>query len=268
MRDDIHPTLLHLHIFKNAGTSVDNIFKEYFSERYFSFDLPHSGKRIDVKKVNDFFAENPSCRYLTSHQIGMPAPVYLKRPIFPIFMLREPFGRVPSCFFFERDKQRRVAADETIETYVRRHLDSGAVTATIGLQLLTLTDHRLIESHRRTALDADALASAERTVEGAAAFGIVERFEDSMRLLIRSHARWFPGLEALLARIDTRANIGPSPPEARSEARRYLRETLSRETFAELEEALAPEVRLYETGLRVFEARLAHAALEPSQPDA
>ncbi len=257
MREDIHPTLIHLHIFKNAGTSVDTIFKSFFNEAYFSYDLAKAGSRIDVKQINEFFLENPRCRYLTSHQIGMPAPVYLKRPVFPIFMLREPFDRVPSCFFFERDKQRRIAADMTLESYVRGHIDSGAVTATIGLQLLTLTDHRLLESYRRESLDVDALASAQRAVEGATAFGLVNRFEDSMRLMIGAHARWFPGLEALYARTDVRANVGVSPSEARSEARCYLREMLSQQTFADLESALTPEILLYETACRVFDARLA-----------
>lgn len=251
----LRPVLVHMHIFKNAGTSLDEIFRPVFGEAYQAFDLDAPSARIGVGQINRFLTDHPGCRYLTSHQIGFPLPVYPARPLFPIFMLRDPYERIPSCFFFERDVQRKLSPDATLEGYLLGHLESGRVSATIGLQLLTLTDYRFLADWRLSDIDEEAVDRAMRHVSGAAVFGLVERFTDSITLFARALARHFPGVEAILERRDMRANVGAAPAEARAEARRFVRDALTAETFARLEAALRPEMALLDHARAVFDAR-------------
>lgn len=253
--DDLHPTIIHMHIFKNAGMSIDKVFRSHFGAAHHAFDLPAANARIGVARIGRFLHDNPGCRFLTSHQIGLPLPVYEKRLIMPLVMLRDPFARVPSCFHFERDTQRLFGTEVTLDDYVRHHLSLGCVTATIGIQMLTLTDGRLVRDRRLASLDADAAAAAHRNLAALPVFGLVEEFERSLSDFLRCYARFFPGIEALAAQRDTRVNVGGAPPEARAETRRYLADALRAETLTRLETALAPELALYDEARRLFEAR-------------
>lgn len=249
------PTIVHMHIFKNAGTTLDAVFKPYFGDSFVSFDLEKPGARIGLQQLQSLLGERDDMRYLTSHQVGFPLPSLPDRPIFPIFMLRDPFERVPSSFYFERDVQKRLDPEMTLEAYVRRHLNSPFVTATLGLQSFTLSDARFNPTARRDYLQGEGFHQAMRNLQSTAVFGLVERFDDSIILLTRFFERYFPGISDLAVQGSERMNAGPGPDAARQDAREYLRDNLMHGTFGRLAAALRHETRMLNIARRAFDAR-------------
>lgn len=96
--------ILHYHLFKNAGTSLDSAFKENFSEdegewvtREFS-SLP----AVNREEVSNWIEDNPQAICFSSHTIFCPPPRVKGVEIFPVVFIRHPLDRIISAYNFER----------------------------------------------------------------------------------------------------------------------------------------------------------------------
>src|SRR5215472_14641285 len=89
--------LVHYHIFKNAGTSIDAMLRASFRSRWEKFDpdLPVSDPS---GMLAQFIAERPRVRAISSHTICPPLPAIEGTYLQPIFFLRHPIARVASAY--------------------------------------------------------------------------------------------------------------------------------------------------------------------------
>ncbi|MCX7558202.1 sulfotransferase family 2 domain-containing protein [Sulfitobacter sp. F26204] len=93
--------ILHIHLFKNAGTSVDYILRQNFPGRWVTreFPDPHPDHTPDVA---GWIRNNPEAVAFSSHTIQAPLPQIEGVHIVPIIMLRDPIDRIASAYRFER----------------------------------------------------------------------------------------------------------------------------------------------------------------------
>ena len=63
--------IIHYHLFKNAGTSVDAILRRNFGEGWASREYP---PRSDGEAAREFLASNPHIAALSSHTLLLPPP--------------------------------------------------------------------------------------------------------------------------------------------------------------------------------------------------
>ena len=99
------PILIHYHIFKNAGTSVDRLLSESFGERWYTIEGQAPQKIIKPKAIADFVRQNPKLVAVSSHTARPPLPA---RNYCPILLLRHPIVRIRSIQrFLKRDTNQR-----------------------------------------------------------------------------------------------------------------------------------------------------------------
>lgn len=97
------PVLLHCHIFKNAGTTIEWILKKNFRKNAVSIsDIDNPGKIISNEIILNYLSKNPDIKAISSHQIRFPPPSLDKTKFIPLLFVRHPIDRVFSVYEFKR----------------------------------------------------------------------------------------------------------------------------------------------------------------------
>lgn len=92
--------IVHYHMFKNAGTTVDAILRRHFPKSWAAFDLDNAGAYIDQHTLINFIDSNPSAQCISSHQARPPAPNRTTLSIYPVLFLRHPIDRIYSIYHY------------------------------------------------------------------------------------------------------------------------------------------------------------------------
>lgn len=120
--------IIHYHLFKNAGTSIDEVLQQNFGKRWAEQEFEGSGKpRSNVDAVTAYLQSNPDLIALSSHTALLPPPRLQNVTIIPILFVRHPIDRLRSAYAFQRQQQvdtmgARLAKDHDFPTYLRRLL--------------------------------------------------------------------------------------------------------------------------------------------------
>lgn len=248
----LHHVLLHLHIFKNAGTTFDRALSKLFQDQMISYDTENPGGRISIEHLTEVQQAHPNSRVITSHQVGLPTPVYSGVMFHPVFFLRNPIERIQSCYHFEKDVQKLMADDVTMEMYVQRNLNNPKINACFGIQLATIADNRYIKNWSRDELTDVVINSALNNMQTARCFGLVDRFDESFDFICHRLKAYFPELVQNIK--PAQQNISQASKNI-DDKTKYVQESLSIQTYSRMLEALKAEIVLYETAQRVFENR-------------
>lgn len=118
--------LLHYHLFKNAGTSVDQILKRNFAERWVTAEFPPAGGD-NSDQVTEWIKDTPDAMVYSTHTALGPIPQIKGVKIITIMMLRDPIARIRSAYRFERKQDAEtwgteLARQYDLEGYVRARL--------------------------------------------------------------------------------------------------------------------------------------------------
>lgn len=116
--------ILHYHLFKNAGTSVDRILQDNFPDRWVTREFHGQN---NTAQVAEWIKANPKAVAFSSHTVMGPLPRIPGVKILPVILLRDPLARIRSAYQFERDQKSdnfgAVLAKHTdFEGYVRVRL--------------------------------------------------------------------------------------------------------------------------------------------------
>src|SRR5208282_4106023 len=93
------PLLVHYHIYKNAGTSVDKNLSDSFGENWKICEGSSENFRFSNGDIEAFAKANPGVCAISSHR-APPSPSL--RRSFPILFLRHPIERARSVYYFAR----------------------------------------------------------------------------------------------------------------------------------------------------------------------
>ena len=96
--------ILHYHIFKNAGSTIENILDAYFGERFCRLDTPDPNACISNSAVLSHLESNPQIGAISSHQIRHPVPMAPGFLFFDLCFLRDPLDRIGSIYHYLREK--------------------------------------------------------------------------------------------------------------------------------------------------------------------
>lgn len=206
--------LLHGHIFKNAGSTLDwslrRSFGPAFCEHRDDAAMCESPAAALAAAVAD-----PSIKALSSHNLPSPPPHPVGIEFHSLFLLRHPVERVLSVYAFERRQQvetpgAQAAKRMSLQAYVAWRLQDNVRPVIRNFQTRFLAGGAV--RHGDEALTSEAVAVAcERLADGIPA-GIVERYDASMVVLEAALGHLFPELD--LAYVSQNVGLTAAPDAA------------------------------------------------------
>jgi hypothetical protein len=249
--------IIHYHIYKNAGMSVDAGLRESFREAWVSFDSP-SGRlgQPNAQELLVFLAEHKPILALSSHTARLPAPSTKRLQAHPIIFLRHPIDRVGSIYAFMKRTGNPRAADKTFSEWVDMMLGSSARDRNLAIQsyqtLFLSDDFQSTERDHGPVIGVTYahFAQAIARMHQLPVFGLVERFEESVARMSRHLRRRFPEL-TLQAR---RVNSSDDRAVAMADRLRDIEAALGSQRYARLVGANEADLELYNHASSLFDA--------------
>jgi hypothetical protein len=236
--------IIHYHIFKNAGSSVDKALENSFGEKWTNWDASGKSGKISPNALRDFIIDNPNLRAVSSHSAIPPLPIYDGITCHPLVFIRHPIIRAYSAYQFEWGKQegRRVERDG-FSTYIKDKLRLPRKNAIEDFQVIHLAN-RGPNGHGPSAElnDQQLLQNAKMFLEDCSFFGLVERFNESM---VRAHMYFkarFPEFNGSIHKVNVTTKT--SWPKIKDEAESILA-TLPKEIRSTLLERNQLDLELY-----------------------
>lgn len=94
--------ILHYHLFKNAGTSLDAAFKENFKgDEWVTKEFPAQPNK-NREQVKQWIIDNPQAKCFSSHTAILPVPEIEGIKVIPVIFVRHPIDRIASAYSFEK----------------------------------------------------------------------------------------------------------------------------------------------------------------------
>lgn len=247
--------ILHFHLFKNAGTSVDTILKNNFGEKWIEIEGP-GGKKLTPEALADFIHANPQYDAISSHTAIVSMPPVEDINIIPIFFFRHPIDRIRSAYDFERKQDAQTpgaikAKEGDFEYYMNWRLSTPNPWQVSEFHSFRLKDFHEFTPAKRKELF---LPRAKKAIEALPHVGLVEHFDESILRLERSIRLFFPEFKA----ESVHANVTADRTLKLSENVERFKERIGSDVFTELMNANTIDLELYE----VVKTRF-HAEKEP-----
>jgi len=189
----VRPVILHFHIFKNAGISIEwtlekNFLKKYSMEAY---GTPFT-QIMSMEAVIKFLKENTEISVFSSQNIRFPIPSDPSFNFIPIVFIRHPIDRAFSVYnFIRRNPETQPASKEArsmdLSEFIQWNLDKRSRMLD-DCQLTVLSDNNLKNDDER-------FLSALKRIKQCPILGVVDRFDESMVLAEEHLKTYFVGLD-------------------------------------------------------------------------
>jgi hypothetical protein len=232
--------VLHYHLFKNAGTSVDAMLKHNFGARWGMQEFQTPAGRSNTAELAAYLREHPHLCALSSHTALLPVPDIDGLRIFPIIFLRHPIDRIRSAYEFERKQ-----AAETFGAELAKRTDFAGYVQ----ELMDHPTHRAARDFQtyRLAFNEPPGTSTEyeRALRALAALpfvGLVEAYDSSIERLRTALLPYYPGFSPILVR----KNATRSPAERLETRLAEITKDLRRDLYERLCAANSNDIRLFE----------------------
>lgn len=206
--DDMTRTvLLHYHLFKNAGTSVDQVLKQNFGSRWVTAEFP-TPPQGNTPAVAEWIRGMPEAVAFSTHTALGPIPRIAGVNLITVMLLRDPLDRIRSAYRFERTQQ----AETWGAQLAKAHDFRGYVTTRLG----RAGDRqcRNFQTHRLASLMPGEGSERDRAIAALGQLGVVglvEDFKGTMRRLAQALRPDFPDFTPSTVRANA-ARKRPSGP--------------------------------------------------------
>ncbi len=235
------PVVVHCHLFKNAGSSVDVILKAHFGARWATREFPVDPHRSNADLTNTFVRAGEDFDVLSTHTgdwwLGHDGDGLT---VLPIIFLRHPLLRIRSAYSFEAKQDAdtlgaRLAKTHDFSGYVRARLERPGDLAFRNFQARRLAAYV-------DRVTADLKTSAMRALECAPFVGLVEDFDGSVARLEAYLKPHWPDFRARTGR----ANVTDASAASLADKLARIEADLGGEVHAMLVEANPVDFALYD----------------------
>lgn len=207
------PILIHYHIFKNAGTSIDECLHHSFGEHWGSYEGPDAHAIQSSEQLAAHLEANPNLAAVSSHLARPPVPT---PNCLPIAFIRHPLLRAYSVYRFTKQCPSQPFSDVAQATgfdgYIRWALreEPGSIVIR-DYQVVHLSDASWRCDHilNARALPED-LEQACALISSWGIVGVVEQFDLSIDTYQASYGRRIPRLALLPLRENATSTAGAS----------------------------------------------------------
>lgn len=243
----LRPLIFHYHIFKNAGSSVDEILIRNFGPYWDQAEFRTPVNESNVDDVAEYLGKQSRIVAFSSHTAQLPAPLLPGVFIFPIIFVRHPIDRIRSAYQFEKKQAAdtygsKLARDETFEGYLR-HLIKHTTDRTA----------RNFQTYRIAQNEPSSLGSEAKraflAIERLPFVGLVEAFDQS---LVRLEGR----LKLIFSKFQVHSvkeNVTREISKPLQLKLDEIEEEIGKDLYAELCTANADDLELFRRVQRTYE---------------
>lgn len=252
------PVILHFHTFKNAGSSVDAVLRKCFPNAWENYDGPVPEFFIHHSEITIIARNRLQLEAISSHQVRLPNPDFPGVEFLPIVFIRRPELRIASIWRFQRQRNddhpgTLLAKKLGFRDWVAHCIDLKPPYSITNLQT-HLFGYRMDQRTPRN--DSHLFEYAMNNVEALPFMGIVEHFDESMRIY---ESLYSPKVRDFKYEPVTPRNVTGRIDGSLGEKLDTLREDLGSELFERIQNANADDIALYEFAYSRY--------LERVQPD-
>lgn len=245
--------LIHYHLFKNAGSSVDHILKKAYPDTWVNHDPGTPPHLVSSNELMEFVDDNPHLLALSSHMLVPPVPE-CEVDIFPIVFIREPITRVMSAYLFEWQKQKGVEEPiGSLSEYIHLKFEENRTSAIEDFQCLRLCNK---DPSRRAPnveqSDESILQNSKNFLKQLPLFGLVDNFDLSMKRFQRAYGEYFPEVTFESVAVNTTQSTKVTLSERLSK----MEKLIGTELYAELILRNQLDIKLYQYATGLFDASL------------
>ncbi|MEW6342889.1 MAG: sulfotransferase family 2 domain-containing protein [Paraburkholderia sp.] len=250
----IRPVVVHYHLFKNAGTTVDSILNRKFpGETHGHIEGPYPWSVVSPDDILAYALGNPALRAISSHQARLPLPQHPDVLFLPILFLRHPIDRFASVYDFERRQPAdsaspsvAIARNGGLAAFANWAVERESTAVCRNFQVAHLASTQLdMRKARSTHVD---YLQALAHLRSLPFFGLVESFEESMKGLqdfLRPHIGEL-NLEFTIQ------NGSPGRKATLEERLEHIESELGASLYRELLERNALDMLLYREAQQLF----------------
>lgn len=190
------PVIIHFHIFKNAGTTVEWILHKNFGDDAVRFDDKEKmGNIFTPDELSRHIKEHPSGKSFSSHQMRYHLPQDQDCIFFPIVFIRHPIDRAFSIYSFaKRDHREELyfhkAKTSTLRDFVRFNLEMKEFSDMKNFQTLWLS-----HIFGRNDLNTQALLRALTNLQSSPILGVVDKTDESLVVAEETLKPFFPSID-------------------------------------------------------------------------
>ncbi|MBQ0929135.1 sulfotransferase family 2 domain-containing protein [Ideonella sp. 4Y16] len=242
--------ILHHHLFKNAGTSVDELLRACFGSRWVTREFAaRANPAPHRREVAEWIREHPEAVAFSSHTVELPPPDMGQVDILPVIFIRHPIDRIASAYAFERKQ-----GGDGFGSVLARHT---TLAGYIEVRLSMGRDRQCRNFHvSRFApmfppAEGTEFERASRAVETLPFVGVVEEFDRSMALLQSLVQQDLPEFVAR----SVHANVSRDTSAPLEERLERLRAEVGEACYTALLTHNADDLRLHEQALARLRAR-------------
>jgi len=233
----VRTVVLHYHLFKNAGSSLDASFQRLFPGRWVTREFDDGPEQLD--RVAAWIEQEHDAVVFSSHTALLPPPQLPDVQVLPVIFVRHPLDRIASAYAFEHAQ-----ADSGFGATLAHHTSLAGYAQT-RLAMPGDRQCRNFHTSRFATLVDDARPELERALAAADALpfvGVVEQYDESLgRLgrLLEDHG--LPGAEL----VPLHRNASAARGRTLEEKLDRLQAALGDDVYAQLQEANADDLALY-----------------------
>ena len=235
--------LLHCHIFKNGGTTIDGVLSKNFGDLAINVER-QDGPFFPQSAIVERAMSNERVVSIASHKIALPAPHHESIQFIPLVMLSDSWDRLGSMYAFYRRQTQdinhecRLAKRVSFRSFVDLLLKTGLNRSFSNLQsffFLGNTTPQLYPSKTTWPVIATNFSDSQ-------CVGTLELFDESMVL-------WEEYLQEFIPRIDlsyTKKNTSMERPPTIAERLRHLEGELGSALVLKFKENNEFDYQLYQ----------------------
>jgi hypothetical protein len=182
--------IFHYHLFKNAGTSIDELLKANFPRHWVSREFNADQQNANISQVEQWILQEKNAVAFSSHTAMLPPPDLKDIKIFPIIFVRHPIDRIASAYNFEKNQ-----GGDNFGSVLARHTTlAGYIEVLLSFrhssQCRNFQINRLAQMVRGAGGDQTALAL--QALETLPFIGLVGEFDESIKRLSTWLSPHFP----------------------------------------------------------------------------
>jgi hypothetical protein len=239
--------VVHYHIFKNAGTTVERILEREFPGAFAKLHGPTPDCTLDAEDLAAFLEDHPDVKAITSHHLRYPIPAIRNTVVFDCCFLRHPLDRLDSLYSYLQKIDSTNAQRQSPAEFLR-HLIERSPEQVSNVQVTYLANRG---AFTRPANTGD-LDDAVKVMRNMAFPGVVEMFQESM---VAAEYFMRPAFPSILLGAPA-ANVSRPGIHDPSEREWRLIERWGRGLYNELARRNELDIELFESARQEIRQRL------------